>query len=62
MTNSSGIKIVAPPPIRNGSHNEGLTGYWWESVEIRTNKAPLTHKGKDYHEMSEEEYYDSLEP
>jgi hypothetical protein len=41
---------------------ENLTGYWWEHIEIRSNQSPLTYKGKDFHDMTEEEYYDSLDP
>lgn len=60
MKFKGGVKSP-PPPKRNGGEDR-LTGYWWEQVELRRNQTPLSHKGKDFHEMTEEEYYDSLDP
>lgn len=37
-----------------------LTGYWWEVVQIRKNQGSIKVRGKDFHEVSKEEYYDSL--
>lgn len=37
-----------------------LTGYWWDYSYMRSYQGSIKIRGKDFHEVSEEEYYDSL--